>query len=314
MSFPIIPKYNSIATSPNAPLTSDLQLAELGVNTQTGKVYLKGNSGVVEVASDKVASSQLTTAAVAGGVPQLDGSGHISTAQIAPLTTVQVAFLTTTAVANLVPQLDGSGKIPSGLLPSAALGALTYKGSWSVNTSPVIASGGVVGGGTAAKGDYYIAANSLTVGTAIDGHTQFLAGDMLAFNGATWDLIHGANSEVISVAGVTPVNGNVALTAGDIGAVSTAQLTQLATPSGVPQLTSAGTISTTQLQLATTAQIGVLSVGDNLSIDGNGRLSAIQGTYTLPKATTTVLGGIKASDSINVDGNGVATVASAGTY
>lgn len=314
MSFPIVPKYNAITTSPAAPLSSDLQLAELGVNTQTGKIYVKGNSGVVEVASDKVASSLLTTGAVAGGVPQLDGGGHISSAQIAALTTSQVAFLTTTAIAGLVPQLDGSGKIPSGLLPAAALGALTYKGSWTVNTSPVIASGGVVGGGTASKGDYYIVANSLTVGTAIDGHTQFLAGDMLAFNGSTWDLIHGANSEVISVAGVSPVDGNVPLTPVNIGAVSTSQLTQLATPSGVPQLTGAGTLSTAQLQLATTSQIGVLSVGDNLSIDSNGRLSAIQGTYTLPKATISVLGGIKASDSINVDGDGVATVASAGTY
>ena len=314
MSFPIIPKFNAVASSQIAPLSTDLQLAELAVNTQTGKLYLKGNTGVVEVASDKVSTSQLTTASVAGGVPQLDGNGHISSAQITGITTAQLACLTTTAIAGLVPQLDGSGKIPSVLLPAISVGALTYKGAWTVNTSPVIASGGVVGGGTAAKGDYYIASNSLTVGTAIDGHTQFLAGDMLAFNGTTWDLVHGANSEVISVAGVSAVDGNVPLTPALLGAVSTSQLTALATPNGVPQLGAGGTISTAQLPAATTAQLGAISVGDNLSIDVNGRLSAIQGTYTLPKATTTVLGGIKASDSINVDGNGVATVASAGTY
>lgn len=307
MAFPIIPKLNSVTTSQVAPLASALQLGELAINQQTGKLYLKGNSGVVEVSGDKVATSQLTTLATAGGVVQLTGAGTISTAQIAPLTTAQIAQLTTTPVANYIPQLDGTGKIPSGLLPASVTGALIYQGAWVPNTSPVLASG------VGTKGYYYVATQDATI-TAVDGHTKILAGDIMAFNGTSWDLIHGATSEVISVNSQTPINGNVTLTAANVGAVSTSDLTLLADANKVPQLNSLGQISTAQLQIATTSQLGVLKVGDNLTIDGAGRLSAIQGTYTLPVATTSVLGGVKASDSINIDGDGVATVASAGTY
>jgi hypothetical protein len=176
------------------------------------------------------------------------------------------------------------------------------------NTSPVLASG------VGTKGYYYVATQDATI-TPVDGHSKVLAGDIMAFNGTTWDLIHGATSEVISVNSQTPINGNVTLTAANVGAVATSQLTQLAVNGGVPQLTSSGFLSTAQLQIATTSQLGILKVGDNLTIDGAGRLSAIQGTYTLPVATDTVLGGVKSSATINLDsGTGVATVASAGTY
>lgn len=308
MAFPIIPKYNAVATSQSAPLSGDLQLAELGVNTATGKVYLKGNSGVVEVAGDKVNTSLLTTDATANGVPQLTGAGLISTSQIQALTTSQIADLTTSAIANKIPQLDGSGKIAVAQLPASVVGSLNYQGAWVPNTSPVLASG------VGTKGYYYVATADATI-TAVDGHTKILAGDIMAFNGTAWDLIHAATSEVISVNSQTPVNGNVTLTAANVGAVATADLTTLAVSGKVPQLNGSGQIATAQLQIATTGQLGVLSVGDNLTIDGAGRLSAIQGTYTLPIATDTVLGGIKSSASIEINGTtGVATVASAGTY
>lgn len=315
MSFPIIPKYNSVTTSPDAPLSSNLQLAELAVNTETSKLYLKGNGGVVEVSGDKVSTSQLTTLATAGGVPQLTAQGLISTAQIQGLTTSQIADLTTSAIAGKIPQLDSSGKISSAQLPAASVGALTYKGAWDVNTSPVIASGGVVDSGTAAKGDYYIVRAQGTLTTDIDGHNQFLGGDMLAFNGTTWDLIHGANSEVISVNNKTPSNGNITIVASDVGALAYGIETEQSIPYHIPQMGANGKIAPVQLPIATTTQIGALSVGSGLAITTSGILSVIGGTYTLPIATDTVLGGIKSSASINIDGTtGVATVASAGTY
>jgi len=307
MAFPIIPKYNAVATSQAAPLVGDLQLAELAVQTQLNKLFLKGNGGVFELGSDKVSTSQLTTAATANGVPQLTGAGLISTSQIQALTTSQIADLTTSAIANKIPQLDGSGKIAVAQLPASVVGALIYQGTWVPNTSPVLASG------VGIKGYYYVATADATI-TAVDGHTKILAGDIMAFNGTTWDLIHGATSEVISVNSQTPVNGNVTLTAGNVGAVSTSQLTTLAVANGVPQLNGAGQITTAQLQITTTAQLGVMKVGDNLSVDAAGRVSAIQGTYTLPVATDTILGGVKSSASINIATTGIATVASAGTY
>lgn len=313
MAFPIIPIRNAIATSPDAPLAGSLQLAELAVNTETGKLYLKGNSGVVEIGGTQGAltTNDLSRLAVADKVPQLTGAGLISTYQIQALTTSQVAFLTTGPVAGLAPQLGVDGKIPAGLLPAGVVGALVYKGAWTVNSSPVIASGGVVGAGTASKGDYYVAANSATLSPAIDGQTSVQAGDVIAFNGTTWDFIDGAKNEVVSVNNVTPISGNITLTPASIGAVSTAQLTELATAGGVPQLTSAGVLSTNQLQIATTSQLGVLSVdpisSNSLSVSPAGAARIIPGT-------STVVGGIKSSASIEIAVDGTATVASAGTY
>jgi hypothetical protein len=312
MAFPIIPIRNAVATSEIAPLSGALQLGELAVNTQTNKLYVKGNSSVVEIGGGAVQTSQLTVLATPNGVPQLTGSGLISTNQISGLTTSQVAFLTTGAIAGLVPQLGVDGKISSSQLPPASVGALTYKGAWTVNTSPVIASGGVVGAGTAEKGDYYIAANTATLGTAIDGQTVVQAGDMIAFNGTTWDFIDGAKSEVRSVNSVSPTAaGNVVLTPADIGALSTAQITQLAEAGKVPQLNASGQISTAQLQIATTSQLGVLSIdsaaSNGLFISGAGAAKVIPGT-------STVVGGVKSSASIEIAGDGTATVASAGTY
>lgn len=314
MAFPIIPIRNSIATSQVAPLAGSMQLAELAVNTASGKLYLKANSGVVEIGgtANALTTNDLSRLAVADKIPQLTSAGLISSYQISGLTTAQIAALTTTAVAGLIPQLGVDGKIPSGLLPASTTGALTYKGAWAVNTSPVIASGGVVGAGTAAKGDYYIASNSATLSPAIDGQTVVQAGDMIAYNGTTWDFIDGAKSEVRSVNSVSPTAaGNVVLTPADIGAVSTAQLTQLATPSGVPQLTSAGAISTTQLPIATTAQLGILSVDPLAS---NSLVVSAAGAAKIIPGTSTVVGGIKSSASIEIAGDGTATVASAGTY
>jgi len=313
MAFPIIPIRNAVTTSPDAPLAGALQLAELAVNTASGKLYFKANSGVVEIGGTQGAltTNDLSRLAEANKVPQLTADGLISTYQIQNLTTAQIGALTTSAIAGLIPQLGVDGKISTAQLPSAIIGGVTYKGAWTVNSSPVIASGGVVGAGTAAKGDYYVASNSATLSPAIDGQTRVEAGDWIVFNGSTWDFVDGAKSEVLSVNNQTPVNGNITLTPANIGAVSTSQLTQLATPGGVPELNASGFLSTAQLQIATTSQLGVLSV-DPLS--SNGFFVSGAGAAKIIPGTSTVVGGIKSSASIEIAGDGTATVASAGTY
>jgi hypothetical protein len=318
MAFPIIPIRNAVATSEIAPLSGALQLGELAINTQTSKLYVKNNAGtVVEIGAGAtgITTSQLaclTTTATPNLVPQLLPSGYLALAQINALTTNQVAFLTTTAVAGLVPQLDAGGKIAVAQLPAAAIGGLTYKGAWDVNTSPVIASEGVVGGVTAAKGDYYVAANTLALDPAINGQTYVQAGDVIAFNGTTWDFIDGAKSEVRSVNNISPTAaGNVVLTAANVGALSTDQITQLAIADKIPQLNANGQIATVQLQIATTSQLGVLSIdpltSNGLFISGAGAAKVIPGT-------STVVGGVKSSASIAIAEDGTATVQSAGTY
>jgi hypothetical protein len=312
-SFPIIPKYNATVDSTTAPTAGVLGLAELAVNTANGKLYVRANSGIVEIAGDRVATSALTTSATANGVPQLDGSGHIALAQLSGITTTQIADLTTSAVAGKIPQLDGSGKISASQLPAISVGALTYKGAWNVNTAPVIASGGVVGEGTAVKGDYYVVGTPGTTTTAIDGKTQFLAGDLLAFNGTTWDLIHGATSEVVSVNTKTPVNGNVTLSASDVSAVAASALTTSATANGVPQLSGEGLLAPAQLPSASASAFGAVKIGSGIEVTA-GVISVIPGTYTLPTASDTVLGGVKVGTSLSIDGSSILNVSSAGTY
>lgn len=314
MAFPIIPIRNAITTSELAPLAGNLQLGELAINTQTNKLYAKGNSGVIEIGgtANALTTNDISQLAVGLKIPQLTTAGHMPLVQISGLTTLQmVPALTTLAIAGLVPQLGFDGRIVTAQLPASVTGALNYKGAWTVNTSPVIASGGVVGGGFAAKGDYYVASNNSNLVPPIDGKASVQAGDLIAFNGATWDFIDGAINEVVSVNAVTPISGNITLTPADIGALSTTQVTELAEAGKVPKLNALGQLSTTQLQIATTAQLGILSV-DPLST--NGFFVSGAGAAKVIPGTSTVVGGVKSSASIEIAGDGTATVASAGTY
>lgn len=318
MAFPIIPIRNAVTTSEAAPLAGSLQLAELAVNTQTGKVYMKANSGVVEVGgtANALTTNDLSQLNEPGKIPQLNSAGYIAARQIQGLATEQIAqALTTAPVAGLVPVLNIEGKIPSTMLPAGIAGALTYRGAWNVNTSPIITNN-AANGVTPGIGDYYVASSDGTVGGLNNDITQILIGDMIAWNGSKWDLIHGGRNEVISLTGVggsilSPVNGSITVTPANIGALSTAQITELSEAGKVPQLNALGQISTTQLQIATTAQLGILSIDpaatNGLFISGAGAAKVIPGT-------STVVGGIKSSASIEIAVDGTATVASAGTY
>lgn len=63
------------------------------------------------------------------------------------------------------------------------------------------------------------------------------------------------------------------------------------------------------LPVATSSTLGGVKVGNNLSIDASGVLSANAGGYTLPPATTSTLGGVIVGDNITVDANGEISVA-----
>jgi hypothetical protein len=65
-----------------------------------------------------------------------------------------------------------------------AIGALNYKGTWNASTnSPALASG------VGTKGDYYQVSVAGT--TSIDGISNWGVGDVIAFNGTTWQRIEG---------------------------------------------------------------------------------------------------------------------------
>lgn len=314
MAFPIRPKSNATAGSATPPAAGDLLLGELAVNTQSKKTFLKANNDeVVEVGWDRILSTDAVETATPGKVVKLNSSGIISEAQISGLKYSQIAdAVSTPAGANKIALTGADGKIPSAFLPAASVGALTYKGAWTVNSSPVIASNGVVGEGNAEKGDYYVAANSAALDPAINGQTYVQAGDLIAFNGSTWDFIDGAKSEVRSVNSVAPTAaGNVVLTAADVSAVATADAVLTATPGKVVKLDANGKVSDAQLNIASTTQLGVISVD---SVASNGLQVSAGGAAKIIPGTSTVIGGIRSSASIEIATDGIATVASAGTY
>jgi hypothetical protein len=65
------------------------------------------------------------------------------------------------------------------------------------------------------------------------------------------------------------------------------------------------------LPIASAGSLGGIKVGANLSIDAGGVLSANAGSYTLPTASLTTLGGVKVGANLSIDGNGVLSAAGA---
>lgn len=58
---------------------------------------------------------------------------------------------------------------------------------------------------------------------------------------------------------------------------------------------------------ATTTSLGTVIIGDNLTVDANGRVSA-KNSYVLPIATTSVLGGVKQGTDITIDKDGILSI------
>ena len=58
---------------------------------------------------------------------------------------------------------------------------------------------------------------------------------------------------------------------------------------------------------ATTTSLGTVIIGDNLTVDTNGRVSA-KNSYVLPVATASVLGGVKQGTDITIDKDGILSV------
>lgn len=62
-----------------------------------------------------------------------------------------------------------------------------------------------------------------------------------------------------------------------------------------------------EIKPATTTSLGAVIIGDNLTVDTNGRVSA-KNSYVLPVATASVLGGVKQGTDITIDKDGVLSV------
>jgi hypothetical protein len=126
-------------------------------------------------------------AAAANGLATLDGGGKVPVSQLPD-------SILGAGAANGLATLDGGGKVPVSQLPASILGALIYQGTWNANTnSPALASG------TGTKGFYYKVSTAGT--SSLDGLNVWNVGDLVVFDGATWDKIDGTTDEVVTFNG-----------------------------------------------------------------------------------------------------------------
>ena len=154
-------------------------------------------------------TSQLTNGAgfiAAAGAPVQSVNGSTGAVTI---TTTSLGAVPTSQLgaASGVATLDVTGKLTAAQIPAVLVGAVVYQTTWNASTnSPALASG------VGTKGQYYKVSMSGT--TAVDGISQWNAGDTIIFDGATWGKIDGLSSEVVSVNGqvgavtVSTITGN----------------------------------------------------------------------------------------------------------
>lgn len=90
---------------------------------------------------------------------------------------------------------------------------------------------------------------------------------------------------------------------GDIGGVKAGAGVTIA-PDGTISANGGGGGETYTLPPATKTTLGGVIVGDNITVDDNGKISA-SSDYVLPVASPTVLGGVKVGKNLNIDQNGV---------
>ena len=195
----------------------------------------------------------------------------------------------TQGTANGVATLDASGRLTTSQIPAALVGAMQYQGVWNASTnSPTLVSG------VGVKGQYYKVSNAGS--TTLDSISQWNIGDMVAYDGTTWDKIDGLNSEVTSVAGRI---GAVVLSQADISGLTTASTP---TFTGVNATTFTGALAG---NAATATLAATVTTNANLS----GDVTSVGNVTTVVKLNNTSLAGLSTGLLKNTTGTGVPSIA-----
>jgi hypothetical protein len=178
-----------------------------------------------------------------------------------------------------------------------AIGALNYKGTWNAttNTPTITSSVGV-------KGDYYQV--SVAGSTAINGISNWGVGDVIAFNGTTWQRIEGGadlNGVNLSVSGTTTLSGLTASTALALNAgKDVVSVTNTGTGNNVladgptlttPTLGAATATSVNKVAITAPANGSTLTIADGKTLTANNSI-ALTGTdattMTFPSTSATI--------------------------
>ena len=151
--------------------------------------------------------SVLTLVSVNSDIGSYGDSSHVASFTVNAkglVTSVSEQLITPSAIGaidssllgavNGVATLDSNGKLTNSQIPDILLGSLQYIGVWdaSTNTPDLSAS-------NPQKGYYYKVSVAGT--TMLDGNSSWQAGDLVIYNGTSWDGVDSTDSEVISVNG-----------------------------------------------------------------------------------------------------------------
>lgn len=201
------------AQAVSAALTAFAAMASTGILVQTSagaytaRTFL-GTAGRITVANgDGVAGaptfdiSTLTDAGTGTFVKitrdvygRVAGTTAVTATDITGALTFTPENVATKGIANGYASLDSGGKVPVAQLPASVTGGMNYQGTWNASTNtPALVSG------VGAKGYFYKV--SVAGNTTIDTYNNWTVGDVIAFDGLTWDKLEGGNPDVVSVAG-----------------------------------------------------------------------------------------------------------------
>jgi plastocyanin len=271
------------------------------INSQVGTVPTTYNFTVTASGFDDYQVSGTDRAgSVSGNDPAITVyEGDTINLDVSAVYTVHPLYIRDSAGGSSVstPAAIGEGTASVSWIPNTA-GVYYYQCGQHpdmLGTITVLSAGGGGGGGTSILYDLY-GTQTTSNHVILNLDPSIGTADQIEFAGAggttiSWDSLNNK----ATIQSIAPVNADWNATSG------------LARILNKPTIPAAYTLPT-----ADASTLGGIKVGANLSIDGNGVLSANPGAYTLPIADATTLGGIKIGSGLEIDAGGVVTVTASG--
>lgn len=190
------PTFTGVVTAPTITALTQFTGPGTGLTGTASSLSIGGNAATVT-----------TNANLSGDVTSVGNVTTLASSIVSGKVLTGFSISSASAIVAADTILSAMGKIQAQL--NAVSGALVYQGVWNAATNtPALVSGA----GT--KGYCYKVNTPGT--TLIDGNSSWNTGDMLVFDGTTWDKIDGLSTEVTSVAGRV---GAIVLTVADISGV-----------------------------------------------------------------------------------------------